>query len=130
MKLINGPPVVVRGELGLDRGQLEDARWLGRELFSRGAELARAIEELSDMGAVADQELMDQLRELRDSLAEVTARQADLRDRTNAVRDEAQAALSQEARQRMDELFEELIRDGLAPNELARRHAKRPLYFH
>ncbi len=93
----------------LARDQLEDARWLGRELESRGGELARAVEQLADQGAVADQELMEQLRGLREDLADIRAEQADLRDRTNAVRDEAQQALSDEDRERVDELYEELV---------------------
>jgi hypothetical protein len=93
----------------LRRDQLEDARWHGRELQSRGGELARAVQELSDQGAMADQELMEQVRELRRRLADVRAKQTDLRDRTNAVRDEAQDALSPEDRARMDALFDELV---------------------
>ena len=91
------------------QGRLEDARWLARELRSRGEELARAVDELAAHGAVGDQELMQELRELQEQLRQLRARQADLRDRTNRIRDEAQDAMSEEDRQAMDELFQELI---------------------
>lgn len=96
-------------ESSLEAGAVEDARWLARELRSRGEDLARAVDDLAAHGAVGDQELMQELRELQAELRSLSARQADLRDRTNQVRDDAQDSMSEEDRQRMEELFQELI---------------------
>jgi len=73
--------------------------------------LADLVDSMAQAGALGgDEELAKELRQAVGELRRLKREQVDLRDQTNALREEARAAMSPEDLQRADEMFEELIR--------------------
>jgi hypothetical protein len=98
-----------RLEDALSRGDQAAARRLAGELAEAAGDLAGMAASLADPATQGDPELSAAVHEMRRQLERIVARQADLRDRTNELRESAQQGMAGEDRQRIEELFRELL---------------------